>query len=49
MIRTLPQMVVRGGDGQRGIENGLGRLLGEPCLVGCIDPPELGRARGLWH
>ncbi len=49
MVRTLPQMMVRVDDRQFGIENRLGRLLGEPCLVGRMDPPELGRPRGLWH
>ncbi len=47
MVRTLPQVMVRVDDGQFGIEDGLGRLLGQPRLVRRIDPPELGRARGL--
>src|SRR5215510_11707625 len=42
-------MVVRIDDGQVGLEDGLGRTLGEPRLVRSVDAPEMGRPRGGRH
>jgi hypothetical protein len=45
MIRPDPQMMVRVDDRQVRLEDRLGRRLGQPRLVGGVDPAVLGRAR----
>ena len=41
MIRAIPQVVVGIDNGQVGIEDVLGRLLGQPRLILWVDPAEL--------
>ena len=46
---AVPQVVMRVDDRQLGLEDGLGRLRGQPRLVRMVDPAELGRTVGCAH
>ena len=49
VVRPHPQMMMGVDDRQLGLEDRLGRLLGQPRVVRWIDPAEPGRVRVLAH